>query len=148
MGVSEKLMNRRDFLKGMTGVAGASAAGVLLPDEETTRRFWRGWTPWTPSRARASFETERFDAGMSSFDKWIEALEPRTTPFLSTMQPFDVVKIDDEIMWFDGTKFVRGQAGTQRRHHSAAATIEILGVATPPLSARATSPVRSARARG
>jgi hypothetical protein len=34
-------MNRRSFLKGVLGVAGATAGGVLLPDEATARRFWR-----------------------------------------------------------------------------------------------------------
>lgn len=35
-------MNRRNFLKG---IAGISAAGILLPGEEQVKRFWRGWSP-------------------------------------------------------------------------------------------------------
>ena len=35
-------MNRRSFLKV---VAGVTATGVLLPDDEVVRRFWRGWRP-------------------------------------------------------------------------------------------------------
>ena len=34
-------MNRRDFLRG---IAGVTAAGIVLPSEEIVRRFWRGWS--------------------------------------------------------------------------------------------------------
>lgn len=35
-------MNRRDVLRG---IAGVTAAGIVLPGEEVVRRFWRGWSP-------------------------------------------------------------------------------------------------------
>lgn len=38
-------MNRRDFLRRSAGLAVAAAVpSVIIPDDETVRRFWRGWS--------------------------------------------------------------------------------------------------------
>lgn len=43
-------MNRRQFLKAASGLLLPTALGApIVPDEETVRRYWRGWSKPEPT---------------------------------------------------------------------------------------------------
>lgn len=109
-------LTRRGFLRG---IAGITAAGVLLPTEETLRRFWAlDRTMAAPNVAPVAVFSNTVGIGDA---------DP------STFFRYDVIRIDDELMWVtdvteSGLSVVRGYAGTPRALHDPNARIDILGV--------------------
>ena len=82
-------MNRRDFLKN---IAGVTAAGIVLPDEEVVRRFWRGWSPAMQRNTSPNWmKTGYYDASLLSFD-WLRA-DLTITSFTWDGRPFQTTHV-------------------------------------------------------
>ncbi len=85
-------LTRRDLIKG---IAGITAAGILLPDEEVTKKFWRGWSA-SPASA-ALLQPSSTLSGLSAGD-WVFLLDDRTT-------------MDGALSIWTGERFVRPIGG-------------------------------------
>ncbi len=114
------MISRRTFIQGMLAVP----AVIALPSDEEVKRFWRGWSAGPGSK---SPQNELLVVNMNDVIFQRDTILQVRSNF--DICRYDVMKIDDEIVWFDGENFVRGVAGTTVSPHSAHSLVQVLGSA-------------------